>query len=42
MKTSNIDYKGKIHKSKDILVSNCIFPFKYKSNTYNQCIKGNR
>ena len=38
MKTTNKDNKGKTRKSKDILVSDCIFPFKYKSKIYNSCV----
>ena len=30
MKTTNIDKNGKSHNSKDILLEDCIFPFKYK------------
>ena len=40
MKATNIDNKGKIRKSKDILPGNCIFPFKYKGKEYNDCVKG--
>ena len=40
MKTTNIDNKGKTHKGKDILINDCIFPFKYKSQIHNSCIKG--
>ena len=40
MKTTNIDNKGKAHNSKDILISDCIFPFKFKSKEHNECVKG--
>ena len=41
MKASNIDNKGKIKKNKDILPGDCIFPFKYKGQSYNNCVQGN-
>ena len=39
MKATNIDNKGKIRKTKDILAGNCIFPFKYKGENYDKCVE---
>lgn len=41
MEATNIDNKGKIKKNKDILSGNCIFPFKYRGKTYDECVEGN-
>ena len=40
MKTSRVDSKGKVRKSKKIFVGNCKFPFKYQCRTRKRCIAG--
>lgn len=37
---NNKDKNDKPRKSKKILEGKCLFPFKYKNNTYNECVKG--
>jgi len=37
-----IDKFGKKHKSKKIHAGECIFPFKYKSKKYEECISGDK
>ena len=40
MKTTNVDKNGKEHNTKDILVGECVFPFKHKGKLINQCVEG--
>ena len=35
-----IDKYGKIHTNKNIVPGKCIFPFKYKKKSYNNCVVG--
>ena len=41
VKTNNIDIFNKERKRKDIVIGDCIFPFKYKGKLHNKCVEGN-
>ena len=38
--TTNIDKFGKLHKSKHIMIGNCVFPFKHNRQMVNTCVDG--
>ena len=40
VKTNNIDKFNKKRKGKDLVIGDCIFPFKYKGILHNECVKG--
>ena len=40
IKANLIDKRGKLHKGKDLLSGNCVFPFKHSRKMQNNCVDG--